>query len=239
VLSRANSRRTITLKQSKYGEFVTKRIWIICGWLIIDIVCSQAEGNAPLQGWLNTSVSQRFDYSLVAKVEAEAWGSAGNPGLARYEFTPQLLWHYSPRYDFTVGYQHSETFRQNEAGLEGDTAVIAAQINVPFAKDDWLFTSRQRFQFGSGDPAYANIFRHQVTLQYLGLLPDRIKPFLADEYFVSFLAGDISENRASIGVNYQVNRVTSIDLYFMADHTWSPGQIAFTPVMGLNLNLHF
>lgn len=172
-------------------------------------------------------------------MEAEGWGSAGSPEFARYELTPQLLWHYSPRYDFAIGYQHSETYRQDEDSLEGDVAIVSGQVNVPFA-ERWLLTSRQRFQFGSGDPAYAKVFRHQATLQYMAILPKRVRPYIADEYFLNFSGGGITENRVSIGVGFEVNRITTVEVYFMRVDTWMPGQKSvFTPIVGMNLNLHF
>ena len=185
-------------------------------------------------------MSQRLDYGLEARIEGEEWGSASTPEFARYEITPEILWHYSPRYDFTLGYQHSETFRANESSLEGDTAIIAAKVKVPFAGESWMLTSRQQFQFGTGDPAYANVFRHQVMLQYRGFLEKRLQPFIANEYFLNFSGGGITENRASIGVGYELNKATSIELYFMRVDTWMPNQgNVFIPVIGLNLNLHF
>ena len=103
-----------------------------------------------------------------------------------------------------------------------------------------MLTSRQQFQFGTGDQAYANVFRYQVMLQYRGFLGKRLQPFIANEYFLNFSGGGITENRASIGASYELNRATSIDLYLMRVDTWMPNQgNIFMPVIGLNFNLRF
>ena len=84
----------------------------------------------PTQSWLMTSISQRLDYGLSLVLESENRFFDEGPAWHRYEIRPLLMWNYSPRYDFHLGYQNSGTFIKDDTLFEGHQ-LITAKPRIP------------------------------------------------------------------------------------------------------------
>jgi hypothetical protein len=204
----------------------------------------QAEEQGPLLGRIVDSVSQRLDYGLEAMVEAEEWFSDQRPTFQQYQLMPQLVWHYSPRYDFTIGYERDEIYSVDAEGNRTinrvNMAMLAATVKFPLR--DWNISSKQLFEAGSSDEEdEIYMFRHLVRVDYTRpFLPFHITPFVSNEYFLDLAKGDITENRFTLGLGYAVNKAVNVELYGMRDDTWMPdGNSIVSPVVGLNVKVSF
>jgi hypothetical protein len=195
-----------------------------------------------VQVWTTESVSQRLDYGLEAMIEAEErYATEHGQAFVRYEITPQIIWHYSPRYDFSIGYEENRQWMEEGGDIAGHEGFATVTIKLPLRQ--WLLTSRQRLQGGINDEdENAVFFRQQTRLSYeLPRLPFHLRPFIQDEWFMDLINGnDITENRAQIGLTYQINRAWRAELYGMRVDQWDlTGVHSVTPVIGINLNLTF
>jgi hypothetical protein len=212
-------------------------------WLLLSgsAMTMWAEDVKPPQVWLNGLLSQRLDYGLELAIETEQRFSSGERFYDRYEITPQLIWHYSPRYDFSIGYEENRQWTANHTETAGHEAF--ATVTLKYQMRDWLLTSRQRIQYGvDNDEETSGVFRQRTQLSYeLPRLPWRLKPFLADEWFYDIENGnDITENRLQLGVSYQINRAWRIEVYGMRLDQWNDeGNLTTTPVTGINVNVSF
>lgn len=203
----------------------------------------RAEEQGPLMGRIINSVSQRLDYGLEAAVESEEWFTDDRPTFLHYELMPQLIWHYSPRYDFAIGYERDETYQEAD---DGSTSIDRANqgwtaMTIKLPLQDWYFSSRQMFEAGTSDTGDIYLFRHTVRVEYRReFLPLRITPFVTNEYFLNLSKGEIEENRLTAGLNYPFNKAVSVELFGMRDDQWMPdGNSMVSPVVGLNVKVAF
>lgn len=201
----------------------------------------QAEANRPFQSWLTASVSQRYDYGLEFMMETEQRFSTGEQVYQRYELTPQVIWHYSPRYDFSVGFEESRQWDDQGDDMAGHEGFFSGTIKAKLK--EWELSSRQRFQFGWDDEDdSAGVFRQKTLVVYNDArFPFRLKPFLSDEWFVDLIEGQgLVENRLQLGLRYEVNRAVSVEVYGMRQDQWDgAGRGSATPVLGLNVSILF
>ncbi|PAW78575.1 MAG: hypothetical protein B9S32_06535 [Verrucomicrobia bacterium Tous-C9LFEB] len=217
---------------------------LLGGPAAIPFSAKAGETQGPLMGRIVDSVSQRLDYGLEVMVESEQWFQDTKPTFLHYEIMPQLIWHYSPRYDFAIGYERDETYGVDEMG--NDTIDRAnqgwASMTVKIPLKDWYFSSRQQFQGGIGDSeGEIYTFRHLVRAEYRKpFLPLKITPFVSNEYFLNLREGDIAENRFTVGLLYPFNKAVSVELFGMRDDTWMPdGNSMVSPVVGMNVKVSF
>ena len=213
---------------------------LLCSGIGLGLFLNQAVAQRPFESWLTASVSQRYDYGLEFKMEAEQRFSTGEQVYRRYELTPQVIWHYSPRYDFSVGFEENRQWNDQGDDTAGHEGFFSGSIKAKLKQ--WEFSSRQRFQFGWDDEENtAGIFRQRTELIYNDeRFPFKLKPFLSDEWFLDLLEGQgIVENRLQLGLRYEINRSASLELYGMMQNEWSGAEEGTTPVLGLNLNFVF
>lgn len=192
-----------------------------------------------LQVWTMESVSQRLDYGLEAILEAEQrYATEHAQSFSRNEITPQLVWHYSPRYDFGVGYERMDEWDMDGVHTSADEGLIFG--TVLWSLKDWKLSSRQRFQLGVEEGETTGVFRHRLQVVYEGeRLPFRVMPFLANEWYYDLMDGTFTENRLWGGLRYRINRATEVEVFGMrVDDFTHPHELTI-PVVGLALNLKF
>ncbi|MEM9399051.1 MAG: DUF2490 domain-containing protein [Verrucomicrobiota bacterium] len=212
----------------------------LCTWVLsicFSMLVKAESGSA--QFWLVNSVSQKLDYSLLLSLETENRFYAEGSFHRRYELRPLITWQYSPRYDFTIGYQNSAT-DSNQADLEmGHQCILANTIKWDFA--DYRLTSRQQLQLGEESADTVLLSRHRLLLSWMNdHLPLRLKPFIANEWFFDLENGDLRENRFWGGVRYKINNSLDIALFGMRRDQWNRlDQHTTSPVTGLTLNIKF
>jgi len=195
--------------------------------------------DGPLQGWLTLEWGQRLDYALEARVMLENRLSEKDPLWSRYETTPELVWHYSPRYDFSIGYMNTGLWMGDDTFMDGHEAVVSTTVKIPVK--DLMVTSRQRFQAGTMSEETTAVFRQQTRLLYTGSwVPLHLKPFLADEWFCDLTGRGITQNRLMAGLMYEINRAWSVSVWGMRLDQWNErDELETAPVVGLDLMLSF
>lgn len=184
------------------------------------------------QSWQQLSVSQNLDYNLTAILETENRQAFQSPSWVHTEIDPQLMWRYSPRYDFATGLEWSATRFSGMPTTIGYQPFLETRIKWNFRR--WDFSSRQRFQTGSDDGSYVAMFRQLTRLQYrLPGFDDRLSLYLADEWFLNLLSGQLNENRAVLGTVFALNRAINLELFGMIQSLSNAGGVSGNiPVIG-------
>jgi Protein of unknown function (DUF2490) len=216
---------------------VTLLFCVFCAFL--RPTSASADTTAPTQLWLTTAYSQNFDYGLTFDLEMENRLSTEGTLYRRNEITPSLRWRYSPRYDFGLGYENSESWDALDASTSGHEGFLYATVKLPLR--EWNFTSRQRVQGGVNREETTNVFRHRLRVDYNNpRFPFRLQPFLANEWFLDLRDLSLAENRAQLGLAYPLNQAVQLELYAMRQDQWTlAGELTTTTVLGLNLSLNF
>jgi hypothetical protein len=175
------------------------------------VLPSPATSVSGFEAWQQAEISQRLDYGLVAMLEAENRTLSSSPYWVYNELVPQLLWRYSPRYDFTSGMEFS-SWRYPGSQLIGYQPFVDTRIKWNGGR--WNFSSRQRFQTGSEGGVYVAMFRQLSRLQYqLPGFSNRLSLYAADEWFLGLVNGQLPENRAFFGSSYALNSAVNLELY--------------------------
>jgi hypothetical protein len=215
------------------------RTLILAALSILSVVPGLRAGDDDPEVWTMQSITQRFDYGLAAVLETEQrFGTGHGQVFQRNEVTPQLVWHYSPRYDFGIGYERMDEWDRDGQHTSADEGLFYATILLPLK--DWKLSSRQRFQFGVEEGESTGVFRHRVQVAYEGdRLPFRLMPFIANEWYFDLLDGKFTENRFWGGLRYRFHRTAEIEVFGMRvdDFTHTPTHTV--PVVGVGLNLGF
>jgi hypothetical protein len=69
---------------------------------------------------------------------------------------------------------------------------------------------------------------------------DRLSLYVADEWFLNLLQGQIQENRAELGTSYALNAHMNIEIYGMLHNLWNANGVSGTiPVLGCKAILAF
>jgi len=204
-----------TLKSKTAGV-----LQIFAGWLPVTVCLfigmllterASAVSVSGFEAWQQLEISQHLDYSLTAMLEAENRILSSSPYWVYNEVVPQLLWRYSPRYDFTAGIECS-SWRYPGSQITGYQPFVDTRIKWDGGR--WSFFSRQRFQTGSEGGAYMAEFRQLSSLQYrFPGFSNRLSLYAADEWFLDLLTGNLPENRAFLGSSYTLNSAVNIELF--------------------------
>ena len=211
---------------------------------IMSLLCCltfsvKAQQGRAFEFWSSQGISQRLDYGLELSLESEERISTGKGEAFRNEqVTPSLIWHYSPRYDFQIGYE-GEMDWDAEGKLEvGHRGLAVATVKVPFGK--WNLSSRQRFDAGVMEEKTVSDFRHMLRLES-ELFSKRWVPFISDEWFLDLVGARLAENRAQIGVLYRWNRAWESELYGMRRDLWEKESenSSYGMILGVNLRIKF
>lgn len=197
-----------------------------------------------LQVWTMQSVSQRLDYGLEAMIEAEQhYATENDQTFLGSEITPQMVWHYSPRYDLGIGYERMDEWDMHGMHSSSDEGLVFATVLLPLR--DWKFSSRQRFQFGveedeMGMEETTGTFRHRFQVVYEGeRLPFHLMPFVANEWYFDLLDGEFTENRFWGGLRYRINKSAEAEVFGMRVDDFTHPHDLTTPVVGVSLSLKF
>jgi len=210
------------------------------GLLILSIVQNSfALTENGFQSWQQLQISQGLDCNLTAILEAENRLAFQSPSWRYAEIVPQLMWRYSPRYDFTAGLEWSAWKVPRMPEIVGYQPFI--ETGIKWQRGRWDVSSRQRFQTGSDTDGFVAMFRQLSRVQYrLQGFGDRMSLYAADEWFLNLLQGQIQENRAELGTSYALNAHMNIEVYGMLQNLWNANGISGSiPVIGCKAILAF
>jgi hypothetical protein len=175
------------------------------------ITKAKATSVSGFEAWQQAEISQRLEYNLSAMIEAENRILSSSPYWVYNEVDPQILWRYSPRYDFTGGMEFS-SWRYPGSQMMGYQPFVDTRIKWNGGR--WSFSSRQRFQTGSEGRVYVAMFRQLSRLQYqLSGFSNRLSLYAADEWFLDLVTGQLPENRAFFGSSYALNAAVNLEFY--------------------------
>lgn len=196
-----------------------------------------AHAEQSFSSWLMMEWSQRVDYGLEPRLSIENRVADAKPDWQMIEVTPELTWHYSPRYDFSVGYvldyEDQATGMLGEPAPEDDgmrdmydgktvTAHLAmASATVLLPIKDFNLSSRQRIEVGVRQDETAGVFRQLNRVDYMGQFPLRLKPFVSHEWFWDFEEGYLVESRTIIGVGYEIMPHQAVEIFGMRRDVWN------------------
>ena len=191
------------------------------------------------QTWQQLQVSQGLDYNLTAILEAENRLSFQSPSWRYSEIVPQLMWRYSPRYDFATGLEWSASRVPGMTEITGYQPFLEARIK--WQRGRWDISSRQRFQTGGDTEGFVAMFRQLSRAQYrLQGFGDRLSLYAADEWFLNLLQGQIQENRAELGTSYAFNSRMTVEVYGMLQNLWNVNGVSgVIPMIGCKAILAF
>ena len=191
------------------------------------------------QSWQQIQISQGLDYNLTAALEGENRQAFESPSWRYTEFVPQLMWRYSPRYDFATGLEWSASKVPGMAEITGYEPFLETRIK--WQRGRWDVSSRQRFQTGSDSEGFVAMFRQLSRAQYrLQGFGDRLSIYAADEWFLNLLQGQIQENRTELGTSYALNSHMNVEVYGMLQNLWNENGVSGSiPVIGCKAILDF
>ena len=191
------------------------------------------------QSWQQLQMSQGLDYSLTAILEAENRIALQSPSWRYTEIVPQLMWRYSPRYDFATGLEWSASTVPGMSEIIGYQPFLETRIK--WQRGRWDISSRQRFQTGADTEGFVAMFRQLSRIQYrLQGFGDRLSLYAADEWFLNLLQGQIQENRAELGASYALNSHMNLEFYGMLQNLWNANGVSGAiPVLGCKAILSF
>ena len=206
-------------------------------FVLANAIETKAEN--PFQSWLTLEASQRLDYGLEAAVSVENRLTEKDPTWQQIQLEPMMIWHYSPRYDFSLGYMWTNTQMDDGTAMIGHESVASGTVKLPLK--EWMISSRQRFQFGTMEDETTGVFRQLTRVEYdASWMPFRLKPFIADEWFYDLMNGFVPENRLYGGLSYKWNRMMMTEVYCMKQDLWDADDMnANGLVFGLTAKMSF
>lgn len=205
-------------------------------FLFLFCLCAQLYAEQPFQNWLTLSFSKRLDYSLELMFESENWFADTEPTVRETMLSPLLIWRYSPRYDFSIGYMW-RNMNEKEGSASLHQGVFGVMIKVPIK--EFLITSRQRVEYGvDGNDETVGRFRQRWRINYSSpsFFNNKLRPFIADEWFYNLEESFFAQNRLYGGIAYEIAPNLMIELYGMRQDIWSAdGTNVNGPVVGMNI----
>lgn len=206
------------------------------------ITASLEAGIDSPQFQFNTAISQRFDYGFEAVFATETRVASSGRALREFEVMPELIWHYSPHWDFSVGYDQMTNWDKEGMKMQADLGFASTTFKLQLGKE-FNFQNRAALEIG-GDNFDENVvlFRNLTRISYTGwVLPYRLKPYISNEVYWQFQpTSDLTEDRLQLGVNYLVNRATTINFFTMLDdYRVFPQDKKIIPLVGLGVTIVF
>lgn len=188
------------------------------------------------QQWTEWSYSQTIQYSLQPSLRLEMRFEDDLSEFAYYEIEPMILWRYSPRWDFAVGYERDQRLEPME---EIDHAPnINAWLKIPMK--EWTVIHRFRLEWVLPESNENDrvVFRNRTEWHKRWTWGHKdISTYIFEEWFLNTNEGEISENRAGIGFSYPINPHWSLQAYFMRMDQFTINE--WNPVLGLQLQTSF
>ncbi len=211
--------------------------WIVA-FLFLSAFSLRAGETRAFESWLGMGIHQRLDYGLEVGLESQEWLSSSDqsPVLRHWEISPTVTWHYSPRYDFFLGYERETEWTTERQTINTDLAVSGFTVLLPLGK--WDLRSQQRFETGANDEKTVADFRHLTRVVYHGF-SDRWAPYVSNEWFFNLMEGDVTQNRFLVGIEYHLTKSLTAEFYGMRRDEWEADNLSTTPIFGINLNWNF
>lgn len=210
-----------------------RSLGMVACWIVLWAFHSTARAD-DWQLWTEAGWSQNLGNALVAGFRSQLRFERDMTYVSYYEVEPSLMFRYSPRYDFFVGYERDARFRpQDEAA---NIPNFGAIVNLPIKKLE--ITNRSRIDFilnekagAEDDIGFKNLFniRHPWSIGSKELFP-----FAFDEFLLSTRMGEVAENKVGMGIEVPIAPHWGAQVYWMRQDLWSDnGESEWHPVLGV------
>jgi hypothetical protein len=191
------------------------------------------------QAWTEASWSQKFDYGLELGLRFEGRMEEDFSSFNYYEIEPMVNWRYSPRWDFTVGYERDERFEPMEE--VSHVPNVAATMKLPLNR--YFLSNRFRMDYmipEESEESEQTIYRNRTQFQMDWKWGSKmLVPFIFDEWFLNLNETEITENRAGIGIGIPIVPHWTAQLYWMRLDEKVGQEWEWHPVIGAQLQLVF
>jgi hypothetical protein len=215
---------------------------------LIFITAGQIRGaDGDWELWTEASWSQRLDYGLELGMRSELRFERNISEMAYYETEAMLTWHYSPRWDFAMGYERDEKIAPDEEVAHVPSLAATLKIPRPPFKLipilDWSFASRLRTDFMVPEEDRAKweaVLRNRTGFDAEWRWGSKqIKPFLFDEWFFGTRRGEIVQNRFGLGVGIPLVAHWDLNVSWMRVDRKTPAGWEWHPVINLQIGAFF
>jgi len=211
------------------------RLWALTVNLLLLLGGSLWAG----QFQLSTGISQRFDYGLEAMVATESRWAAEGRSLRSLEVMPELIWHYSPHWDFGVGFQKMQNWTADGEEMSQEIFYGSTTFKLPLGK---LYSLSNKTLLGKGTISMGHdltILRNSTRLTYKRWM--RVTPYIQKDFYWDLEPTfGVTEDLWSVGASLMLNRATSFDIYGMLNKlNADDGGKETLSIIGVGINLMF
>jgi len=223
------------------------RAAILAATLALLPVTVVAGDDGDWQQWSEAFWSQNLGSGFDAAMRFESRWEEDASRWAYYEVEPMVNWRYSPRWDFSLGYERDERL----VPLEEIAHVpnIAATVKIPRQPWqfppvlDWRLSNRMRMEFiVPEDPQmdWQPLYRNRTDWEAKWRWGSKeIVPFAFEEWFLNFDRGEITQNRFGVGIGVPIVPHAMARLYWMRLDEKRGDRWEWHPVVGVQLQFQF
>jgi hypothetical protein len=204
-------------------------------------------GDGDWQQWSEASWIQTLGSGFDVGMRWEGRWEEDVSRFAYYEVEPMLVWRYSPRWDFGIGYERDERIAPAE---EIDHVPnISATLRIPrqpfriIPTLDWRASNRSRMDFmvpEEDDMDWRPVYRNRTDLEARWKWGSKeLVPFLFEEWFVDVDHGGFSQNRFGVGIGVPIVPHWMARAYWMRLDEKIQGAWEWHPVVGVQIEAQF
>lgn len=216
-------------------------------WMSWFTAISLKANDGDWQQWTDASWIQTLGNSLDVGLRWEGRWEEDISTFSYYEVEPMLIWRYSPRWDFGVGYERDERLKPME-DVE-HVPNVSAMLKIPrqpwrlIPIFDWRFTNRFRMDFMVSEnnaQDWAPVYRNRTDWEARWRWGSKeLVPFVFDEWFVDLNQREFTENRAGLGIGVPIVPHWMARLYWMRHDEKVQGVWTWHPVVGVQIDTQF
>lgn len=213
--------------------------WVFAAILVIGAIAKAVDGD--WQMWNDQFYTQNLGYGVDAVLRAEQRWEEDIGRLGYFELEPMVNWRYSPRWDFTLGYERDERLSPEEEREIDNMAAAAVTLKVPLR--DWNIRNRFRFESvvpESDEMNWSEVYRNRTEINTIWRWGSReLVPYLAEEVFVHIQNGELTQSRMEAGVGIPIVPHWMARVYFMRFDEKTAEGWQWHPVLGVQVEAQF
>lgn len=213
----------------------------------LAVASRSAAADGDWQQWTEISWTQTLGNGLDLGLRWEGHWEEDLSRFAYHEVEPMLLWRWSPRWDFGVGYERDERW----VPMAEVTHVpnVAATFRLPrqpwklLPALDWRLTNRSRLDFLLPEDAareWRPVFRNRTEWETRWRWGSKeLVPFLFEEWLLDLRAGAFAQNRLGVGLGIPLLPHWLARIYAMRLDEKIAGVWEWHPVVGVQVQTQF
>jgi len=214
-------------------------VFIILVALLAEVAgVSFASDNVDFQYWNTESISYKVakDWKIEAEEEfrfGKDWGKLYyNHSDFGVVYSGLAKW-------FDLGANYRLVFEKNKKWAYENRP----HLNATFKYDlyDFDLSTRNRFEYRMKEKGASSWrYRNKFTIKYLLTLESfNLTPYIADEIFVDFSAGNLNRNRLYGGIGFKIITNLTLDIYYLWQANKKSHHWTYDNVLGTKVKLSF